>query len=181
MIENGNELPAPATAAMESAADQVVLAGESLGVHEGESFGEPVLVVVAVGDEVAALRRLLSLVAAPETAGGRRVNAERERQVEVGWDAAHDELWHEDRELEVVAKAYREAMGPDAPPPPYWPWAPSDWKPRSRAENLERAGALYQAQLDLDMGDVAMLAEHRDACAAELDELLGTAGEVANG
>ncbi|MEW5927825.1 MAG: hypothetical protein AB1941_10085 [Gemmatimonadota bacterium] len=61
----------------------------------------------------------------------------------------------------------------------YWPWTSSDWKPRTRRDNLVRAGALYQAQIDLDMRNVTLLAEHRDAVAAELDQLLAAeAGEV---
>ncbi|WP_157766873.1 hypothetical protein [Pseudomonas mosselii] len=90
------------------------------------------------------------------------VLAERKRQVEAeGWTAEHDDQCGS---LELVEAAACYAL---APPwldiwddekqamkkwqptcPPAWPWALSWWKPRSRRENLVRAGALILAEIE---------------------------------
>ncbi|URD40692.1 hypothetical protein M6G63_14500 [Pseudomonas sp. BYT-5] len=96
------------------------------------------------------------------TVAGLAVLAERKRQVEAeGWTAEHDDQCGS---LELVDAATCYAL---APPwldiwddekqamkkwqptcPPAWPWALSWWKPRSRRENLVRAGALILAEIE---------------------------------
>lgn len=99
----------------------------------------------------------------------RDVLAERERQVDAeGWDADHDDE-HLDGELARAAAAYAlwDAAGERVKRawenlglsyPDCWPWALAWWKPRTRRENLVRAGALILAEIErLDR------AEARDA------------------
>ncbi|MBF8802266.1 hypothetical protein [Pseudomonas asiatica] len=95
-------------------------------------------------------------------ASGRAILEERKRQTETeGWTAEHDDQYGS---LELIEAATCYAL---APPwldiwddekqamkkwqptcPPAWPWALSWWKPRSRRENLIRAGALILAEIE---------------------------------
>ena len=76
--------------------------------------------------------------------------AERREQIErFGFDREHDAQW---RQGELVAAAIVYATQPgdkkDAPPPALWPWDDRWWKPKTRVQNLIRAGALIAAELD---------------------------------
>lgn len=92
---------------------------------------------------------------APQTAAARDVLAERQRQVEKeGWTPAHDDM-HGDGQMAVAAGYYALASGSPyerslgrGHMPVYWPWAPSWWKPRTRRNNLVRAGALVLAEIE---------------------------------
>jgi hypothetical protein len=80
-----------------------------------------------------------------------RIRLERQRQV-------NDEKFSHEYDAGYVAGQLRRAAacyetaalhGDDPEEPPKgWPWDKSWWKPRGILRNLERAGALYQADLD---------------------------------
>lgn len=78
---------------------------------------------------------------------------ERERQSRIGFTAEHDD-GHHHSELANAAMAYAEFGTQDAKPlkddgtPENWPWEAKWWKPKDRARNLVRAGALAFAALD---------------------------------
>lgn len=87
------------------------------------------------------------------------IQAERDRQISgEGYDATHDD-GHDDGELLAVARMYWQvAIGVALPMrgrpgnlrmvPIGFPWAPEWWKPKSKARDLERAGALCLAEID---------------------------------
>ncbi|MBX3580092.1 MAG: hypothetical protein KF723_23055 [Rhizobiaceae bacterium] len=86
------------------------------------------------------------------------VLAERERQLEVeGWSSDHDDK-HDSGEIASAAAAYalpdpsfrlkRNGEGQVVAVPRVWPWSAEWWKPKSRRQNLVRAGALILAELD---------------------------------
>lgn len=92
----------------------------------------------------------------------RDVLAERQRQVSVeGMTDDGDDKYHY-FELPIAATCYALAAEPFVwmdmekgeksirmpACPPIWPWSPSWWKPRSRRENLVRAGALIIAEIE---------------------------------
>lgn len=80
--------------------------------------------------------------------GAELIAAERTRQVTAeGWTAEHDDAHHYN-EMEMAARAYHSADGPEARAPEWWPWEAKWWKPKDRVRNLVRAGALYQAEAD---------------------------------
>ncbi|MEN8639643.1 hypothetical protein [Pseudomonas sichuanensis] len=96
------------------------------------------------------------------TVAGRAILTERQRQIESeGWTPAHDDQYGS-LELVDAASCYalappwldiwddeKQAMKkwqPDCPQS--WPWALTWWKPRSRRENLIRAGALILAEIE---------------------------------
>lgn len=88
--------------------------------------------------------------------GIERIAAERRRQVEAeGWSPEHDDD-HDNFELSRAACCYGQ-MGAGGPysnptpgqPPPGWPWDVSWWKPDADpVRNLEKAGALFAAEID---------------------------------
>lgn len=95
--------------------------------------------------------------------GSRQMNgiesiaAERKRQIEAeGWTAEHDDA-HDSGEMAIAAAIYAAPGARDGLPAgerprskilPFWPWS-SDWyKPKSRREDLVRAGALIAAEID---------------------------------
>ena len=92
-------------------------------------------------------------VEAERSQAAKDVVAERRRQVEAeGWTARHDDKYQRN-ELLRAAFAYRcygshPKFGPGQPPG-IWPWAKKWWKPRTKRENLVRAGALCLAERDL--------------------------------
>jgi hypothetical protein len=63
-----------------------------------------------------------------------------------------------------------------------WPWSPDAWKPKGLLRDLVRAGALYQAAIDVcgpnETGYAAYLRQARDEVAARLDALLDEAREM---
>lgn len=65
----------------------------------------------------------------------------------------------------VASGAYRQMDAPSM-----WPWGPKDWKPSTPERDLEKAGALIAAQLDMLMGGTA--------CAQALDHLLAAHDEA---
>lgn len=92
--------------------------------------------------------------------GAELIRAERERQIlSEGFSPEHDREW-QDGELPNAAIAYlmadkvdedhyaknRHYLGSTALT--WWPWELRWWKPRSRLENLVRAGALIAAEID---------------------------------
>ncbi|MEG6507206.1 hypothetical protein [Nitratidesulfovibrio sp. 1201_IL3209] len=108
--------------------------------------------------------------------GAERIAAERLRQVvEEGWTPAHDAEHHSPEALELAAACY--AMPPDArgskvvphhydvtrtdvvlpdvlpfevvEVPALWPFEGRWWKPSTRKRDLEKAGALCAAAMDL--------------------------------
>ncbi len=107
------------------------------------------------------------------------IAAARVRQVEVeGWTNDHDDRQGAEA-LELAAVSYRDAAGPDSAPHTQWPWYPQWWKPRSRQENLVRAGAIYQAAADTAerAGDYARrdsLLGHAASCSIVLDSILAS-------
>tara|TARA_R110002073_G_scaffold76548_1_gene185821 strand:+ start:3756 stop:4418 length:663 start_codon:yes stop_codon:yes gene_type:complete len=89
---------------------------------------------------------------------------ERYRQIEdEGWDTAHDDA-HSGGELAIAAACYALEPGKETEgfynnlggggTPYFWPWDPAWWKPKSRREDLVRAGALIIAEIErLDRRD----------------------------
>lgn len=78
----------------------------------------------------------------------RAINAERSRQKDVeGWTPEHDDQ-HDRGDLAAAAASYATATGPGAECPDIWPWDVMWWKPGDYARNLEKAGALIQAELE---------------------------------
>jgi|GEM_PF-5624672 len=85
------------------------------------------------------------------------IAAERQRQIDQeGWTAKHDDQW-EDGELVKAAISYLVATDDEASnftktresfSLSFWPWELRWWKPKTRRENLIRAGALIAAELD---------------------------------
>lgn len=119
--------------------------------------------------------------------GAERIAAERQRQIEQeGWTPEHDRRGHHPWMLLAAARCYAQPpetrhMGHAAPMG--WPWEIRWWKPKGRLRDLERAGALAQAVIDLQderdgqscsrlpaslFADAAVL---RDWCAVEVDKL----------
>ena len=109
--------------------------------------------------------------------GIERIAAERARQIEIeGWDADHDSM-HDPDTLELAASCYAAPpshRGSKTIPhhytwanggrhfdddhlipigevdvPVLWPWDGCWWKPSTRERDLEKAGALIAAALDL--------------------------------
>lgn len=87
-----------------------------------------------------------------------RIAAERARHQELGWTAEHDDQ-HSPEELELAAACYAmpeslrlygyDQQADEAPH--FWPFADKYWKPSTRERDLEKAGALLAAALDLRM------------------------------
>lgn len=82
------------------------------------------------------------------------IKAERERQIKIEGYTANYDSQHTEGELALAATAYIMADKNDAPGKidtaaySYWPWRWRLWKPRSRIQNLVRAGALIAAEID---------------------------------
>lgn len=90
----------------------------------------------------------MSSVTSAESLGWLIIQAERERQVLVeGWQPIHDDH-HLGGELYTAGRCYLEATDTRSTPPAKWPWSPEWWKPRTRIDNLTRAGALLLAESD---------------------------------
>ncbi len=76
------------------------------------------------------------------------IAAEREQQIDsIGWDAEHDDD-HSDGALWYAARCYLGLRLSNTRVPREWPWDTGDFKPKSRVENLVRAGALIAAEID---------------------------------
>lgn len=97
-----------------------------------------------------------------QTAASRDVLAERQRQVSAeDFDHLHDDHY-QNFELPLAATCYALSAEPIMSMdmetgqkstripecPPIWPWSRAWWKPRSRRENLVRAGALILAEIE---------------------------------
>jgi hypothetical protein len=80
------------------------------------------------------------------------IKEERERQVkEEGHLADIDAMIYDGPDLTLAAMSYEKhvekGLSSYAQRPPHiWPWEHSWWKPKSRRQNLIRAGALYMAE-----------------------------------
>lgn len=97
----------------------------------------------------------------PISDAARDVLSERRRQVEVeGWSAEHDDE-HSRGQMASAAACYASPTRPFKAQviagrgyEPYteysdlWPWSDEWWKPKSRRENLVRAGALILAEIE---------------------------------
>lgn len=114
------------------------------------------------------------------------IAAERRRQIEgEGYSLEHD-AEHGRHALALAAGEYASARWDWRWPGPFWPWEKSAFKPRGRARNLIRAGALYRAALDLPEPERAFWASERtedlqrslDRVTAELDALLNEVAEL---
>ncbi len=83
----------------------------------------------------------------------RDVIAERRRQIEVeGWTPEHDDQ-HQGRDLPRAAISYCMSAAASfytvlSEPPSWWPWDHSWWKPKTRRQDLVRAGALILAEIE---------------------------------
>jgi hypothetical protein len=78
---------------------------------------------------------------------------ERNRQISVeGWDQAHDDQ-HDDGQMMQAGMAYlwwgtsKARYLTETGVPAGWPWAAEWWKPKGRRRDLERAGALFLAEI----------------------------------
>lgn len=120
--------------------------------------GQPAIILTGTQDDLRAAARLfgqpVTLIAAGAVAD---IAAERQRQIDVeGWSHEHDDA-HFGGELARAAGEYathagvdhavRMAFGPGEPA--YgWPWSADWWKPKTRREDLVRAGALIIAEIE---------------------------------
>lgn len=79
----------------------------------------------------------------------RDVLAERQRQVAIGYDHAHDDE-HTESEMALAAGCYALSAGGYAKgqTPPIWPWSLTWWKPAYGRRDLVRAGALILAEIE---------------------------------
>jgi hypothetical protein len=120
--------------------------------------------------------------------GSALIAAERQRQIESeGWTPEHDRE-HGPLRLRRAADCYAEVPAVGCvvrATPAFWPWEPRWWKPKGPLRNLVRAGALYQAALDMANPDQTAtvtspeaLAYARDRCATAIDDLLSEAAEL---
>lgn len=114
--------------------------------------------------------------------GAALIAAERKRQQEVeGWTLDHDRE-HGAATLYRAASCYEQVPSTGWASPRVmvgWPWDDRFWKPKSVFRNLVRAGALYQAGIDVaEPGSEAgiwserALTQGRDRCVAALDALI---------
>lgn len=77
------------------------------------------------------------------------IAAERLRQVEAeGFTADRDDGYKGGALADAAACYARYAGSMLSPVPEEWPWARSWWKPKTRREDLVRAGALIAAEID---------------------------------
>jgi hypothetical protein len=82
------------------------------------------------------------------TDAARDVLTERQRQIErEGYEPSHDDD-HIDGSLAEAAAFYARNRDPRETAPRYWPWDAASWKPKTRRENLVRAGALILAEIE---------------------------------
>lgn len=98
------------------------------------------------------------------TTGIELIQKERGRQIrEEGFDAQHDSEFT-CGELEAAGACYAlfselQAQGfdlsrdDDCTPRQFWPWDLAWWKPKTRLQNLVRAGALIAAAIDKLLAD----------------------------
>ena len=79
--------------------------------------------------------------------GAELITQERQRQIDEGYTIKGDQKYQRDQ-LSLVAISYILAIDEKGSMPLIWPWNGNTWKPKSREENLIRAGALIAAELD---------------------------------
>lgn len=90
----------------------------------------------------------MTTLTATDSSGWTLIVAERARQItDEGW-LPHLDDRHANGELRTAAECYRLAVDDRMPLPSKWPWSPDWWKPRDRASNLRRSGALLLAEAD---------------------------------
>lgn len=118
----------------------------------GDNRGKPnaALIVAAVNALPGLLAERAALVEA-RTQAASDVLAERARQIAVeGWTPAHDDE-HDGGELARAGAAYALMATQEhkaSRVPGWWPWSLDCWKPKSRREDLVRAGALILAEIE---------------------------------
>jgi hypothetical protein len=118
------------------------------------------------------------LYSGPQAASGQKLTdaardviGERKRQVTTEGCLPEVDDTYEDGQMALVAGNYALAC---AYPherdlgrgqiPPYWPWAPSWWKPTTKRRNLVKAGALILAEIErLDRASSATASDSADA------------------
>jgi hypothetical protein len=82
------------------------------------------------------------------TKAAQDVLAERQRQISAeGYESSHDDD-HIDGSLAEAAAFYAHNRDPRESAPRFWPWDAASWKPKTRRENLIRAGALILAEIE---------------------------------
>ncbi|WP_186055724.1 hypothetical protein [Burkholderia gladioli] len=105
------------------------------------------------------------------TAAARDVLAERARQVSVeGWTPEHDDQYTKG-ELALAASQYVLHVAcpfQDGKVPAFWPWPAEWWKPTTPRRDLEKAGALIQAEIERRY--------RAEACRDALDAAQGAQG-----
>lgn len=76
---------------------------------------------------------------------------ERNRQIDkFGYTIEHDLTRSNPYNTLInAAKSYYVAKGPEAEMPSFWPYSLVYWKPKTRLENLVRAGAFFRAAYDV--------------------------------
>jgi hypothetical protein len=122
-------------------------------------FTEHVIEEVAITEtEIDCVLNLPTLVAMEEPAldgalvsvGASLIYGERQRQVEKGYGAEHDDVYNDDEALVRAALSYLRSRGngsEDAAPAD-WPWDAHKWKPGAAIDDLVKAGALIAAEID---------------------------------
>lgn len=111
--------------------------------------------------------------------GIERINAERQRQIDVeGYTTLHDSRY-ENLELFNAGCCYyaeertREICEGNPPEvPSSWPWSKESWKPSpdNRIRELEKAGALFKANYEINNDDLSY--DLMLQCAEDIDKLL---------
>ena len=124
----------------------------------------------AIEASEAELRRLREGVEALEL-----IAAERQRQIDAeGYTLEHDQE-HGPVVLQQAARCYESGVKDGI-----WPWDPAAFKPKGLLRNLVRAGALYQAAIDVCENDkyAVYLRARRDLMGLRIDEILNEAREM---
>lgn len=113
--------------------------GYAAGLRDGKALGACGPLAADAGEAVAL------------TAAARDVLAERARQVSVeGWTPEHDDQYTKG-ELALAASQYVLHVAcpfQDGKVPAFWPWPAEWWKPTTPRRDLEKAGALIQAEIE---------------------------------
>lgn len=80
------------------------------------------------------------------------VIAERRRQVDLGFNAEHDDGYTFGELIEAaISYLFHTVCPQDTRPegvPEWWPWSADWWKPRTDRDNLVRAAALVLAEIE---------------------------------
>lgn len=97
--------------------------------------------------------------------GAERIQAERDRQInseQFDADMAGNDDSYVYGQLSMAGFSYEMATTEKASMPRLWPWSERWWKPTDRARNLEKAGALYLAEIERLKRRVELVAHKLD-------------------